>query len=307
MSRRGFSAVAGFLEASQWGSLEVNFESVGLEGLKGVSWRNVNAVFKTSGRTKSLAFLEGRWEIKKVEIIAEDWSLDHFTLRIKGIRFSTDTEHPLLTRLRMNHEDWFFDARLPQGLPVFLGDLSRRNWKVLVRDFLGNGALPFPVELFGRMSFMVDGEKNRLRVGLLRSGGGSVFFVDPDDLKYLTDQIDDEDPVYDDEIAVMASYPWRAFRVFEMMREVKTKSDAYLKNSTLSPGFIRHVLLSYRLTQAFGPEFAEKLMRSRAKGEPGARQVELKCDALTEKIGRQYALKGYSEEAMLKRLPEEAV
>ena len=107
----------------------------------------------------------------------------------------------------------------------------------------------------------------------------------------------------DAEVEVISKYPDRAQRVAEISLDATIRAkQLYKDDRTIPEDVYRHIFWSYWLTKEYGPEFAELVTDAHEIGDTHDTPGESLKDMLNNKLGRDYALRGYSEEEVIERI-----
>jgi len=106
-----------------------------------------------------------------------------------------------------------------------------------------------------------------------------------------------DEELTDAEIEVASRYPERVPMIAEISLAATLKSkELYNNDQSIPKDVYAHIFWSYWLTKEFGPEFAEELTDAHEVREIINSPAESAKDMKNNELGRNYALKGYSEE-----------
>jgi hypothetical protein len=131
-----------------------------------------------------------------------------------------------------------------------------------------------------------------------------VLILNIQSLKNLSTAM--EEVLTEPEIILFSRNPFKAPRLFRIRDDAeKTAEIAGKHDETVPEDAYRHVLWSYLLTKAFGPDFAREVTDAHECGLTDNTEAEHRMDYNNNRIGREYALSGYKREEILSRLRQD--
>jgi len=102
------------------------------------------------------------------------------------------------------------------------------------------------------------------------------------------------------EMKLFSKHPDKVDRIKEITDYVNYKTRIISRSdNTISLDAYKHVLWSFLLTKEYGPGFAREITDAHEKGDKTNTEAEHKMDYHNNKIGRDYALRGYKESEVL--------
>ena len=108
---------------------------------------------------------------------------------------------------------------------------------------------------------------------------------------------------FDFPIDIIIKNPTKAERIAEITSyAILTASSARKKDLAVPQDAYRHVLWSYLLTKEFGEQFAKKVTDAHEIGAHWNTEADHIMDYKNNEVGRRYAMMGYTEESILKRV-----
>ena len=112
-----------------------------------------------------------------------------------------------------------------------------------------------------------------------------------------------EEELTDSEVDLFARNPFRAPQLLRIRNDAQlTAKLEHARNQSVPEDSFRHVLWSYLLTRAYGPQFAQKATDAHELGAIDNTESERRKDKVNNAIGRQYALQHRSREDILSLL-----
>lgn len=194
------------------------------------------------------------------------------------------------------HIPWWPLNRLRQRLGQFFDEVDR---------ILKDGRTTVPIQLSGRVRFRLFGKQEECQVWVIKEGAEYRLVMNPNDFKRITEPYVEK--VSDLEIELLARNPLlvpKALRITDEARDVASK--AFEADKNVPKDAFRHVWWSYHLTKVFGPEFSKDLTDAHELGEATRDEVDYTeadhiMDYRNNRIGSDYALRGYSEDSLLER------
>jgi len=106
----------------------------------------------------------------------------------------------------------------------------------------------------------------------------------------------------DAEARLLSENPFRMPQLIRIMDEAKNESQRAANARTVPEDAYRHVLWSYLLTQAYGPDFAKQVTDAHEIGDSTNTEADHQMDYNNNAIGRQYALDNVKKHEILRRL-----
>lgn len=188
-------------------------------------------------------------------------------------------------------------------------DLVRSRIRRLFNEayaLLKEGKTSVSVQLSGRIRFRIFGKQEEGRVWTVREGKKYRLVMAPRDIQRIAGPYVEQ--VSDLVCRVLARYPLRipkALRITDDARAAAQK--AFQQDPRIPEDAFRHVLWSFHLTQAFGPQFAKELTDAHEAGEPVSGETDRTeadhiMDIRNNRVGIGYALAGYPETSILSRM-----
>lgn len=281
------------------GSVKATFKKVDLKLTGDVVWKGVALYINSGKNSGDLAMAQGTWRMQRVELTIKDLLKGTFFLKIDGLQFQPKTQTSYTKSLLMVNERCLIYATISPGIFFTKG----RKACLLLKDFLENGATDLPLNLSGRITFLMKGAEILVRFRFVEGDKKWALEVDPRDLRQVADLMGE--PVTNEEVKVMSKNPLKMIEVLRMKNQTrKTSKDVCGKMSYDVESHCRHVLFSYKLTKAFGQKFAKRLTDAREIGDEDDDDVERMMDDQDAKRGREYALERYPEKEMLEEVIE---
>ena len=160
-----------------------------------------------------------------------------------------------------------------------------------VVDLTREGRTELPVELDGKLTFILKGREVTTNLEIAQDGPWNELRIVVDDLKALAPMFDE--PFTDAEYELVASMPLRTPRLLRIRDDAaSTAKRAYEGDETIPEDAYRHVLWSFLLTKAFGPDVAMRVTDAHEQGDWDSTDADREMDLNNNSIGRRYAAEG---------------
>jgi hypothetical protein len=285
------------LKFKKMGSVRATFKKVDLKLTGDIVWKDVALYINSGKNSGDLAMAHGTWRMQRVELTIKDLLRGTFFLKIDGLQFQPETQSSYAKSLLLVNERCLIYATISPGIFFTKG----RKACFLLKDFLENGATDLPLNLSGRITFLMKGAEILFRFHLVERDKKWGLEVNPGDLRQVADLMGE--PVTNEEVKVMSKNPLKMTEVLRMKNQArKTAKDVCGKMSYDAESHCRHVLFSYKLTEAFGQKFAKRLTDAREIGDKDDDNLERMIDDQDAKQGREYALERRSEKELLEEV-----
>ncbi|TVR50861.1 MAG: hypothetical protein EA425_08565 [Puniceicoccaceae bacterium] len=192
-----------------------------------------------------------------------------------------------------------FSIALPrEDVPprVLLAQLGRQ-----LGAFITEGRTPLEIRLAGRGYFYFAGRLHLVGIATEQTPDGTALRLDSADVAELAGHY--ERPLTAAEIELLARNPLKA----PLLLRIKAEAEAFGIHShradpRIRADVYRHVYWSYLLTDAFGPEFAEKVTDAHEFGLTGNTPEKSRMDLHNNAVGRDYALRGVPRDEVVQRI-----
>lgn len=160
-----------------------------------------------------------------------------------------------------------------------------------------------PLQIQGRVFLNVDGQPLELHFRAVKEQGQTRIFLDREDIRRVGDLT--EEGLTAAEVEILASHPADAPRLIAIQRyATRVSTEAGRQGSGVPVDAYRHVLWSYLLTRAYGPEFAKTVTDAHEIGENKHHNTpqDHAMDYHNNRIGSDYAMKKLPESQLLEKV-----
>ena len=279
------------------------FGDVGLNGVSGVRWKNFVAVINAP---RYIALAPGEDIVLSIEEI--NLCLPRL---LKGIAIIT--AHDIALRVERGRSSKETLGEPQEGLhggefriefplekdgkgisATALAEISKR-----VLQFLQQGTTQIPFDFRAKSSFKIGESAVEADIVTKQEGGFYFLVMSTDDLRRITALLKED--LTEGEVQLISTHPFLAPALLKIRNYARTRSEgAYAKDATVPEDAYRHVLWSFLLTKEFGPEFAKQVTDAHEIGavKPNT-EADHQMDYNNNKIGRDYAKVGYTENLIL--------
>jgi len=172
-------------------------------------------------------------------------------------------------------------------------------------SLFSDGKTVIPATLSGILHFKMAQEAVRARVYTqIRSDGYYALQVNEEFFQTMAwyNRLD----MTEAEARLLSKNPMRMPRLINIMDKAKQESQRYAEVPTIPEDAYRHILWSYLLTKAYGPDFAKQVTDAHEIGDTTSTEAEHQMDYKNNAIGREYALANVKQHEVLTRLLDDA-
>lgn len=162
-----------------------------------------------------------------------------------------------------------------------------------IEKLLKDGRATQPIYFTGSTVFTVDGKAVKAGVAVGREGDEYVLTADRNDLKEVSSRLEIE--LTDAEIELLSKHVMRIPYLIKVREYVERIAKSEKENNPSVPiDAYRHVLWSYLVTKAYGPQFARGLTDAHETSAKSSSDVLDKwMDYTNNYVGMRYAMAGY--------------
>lgn len=167
-------------------------------------------------------------------------------------------------------------------------------------DIIRDGEGSSNIQLVANLEFNLNDKPVKARIQVVPRGDRYRLVMNNEDVRALIRNYAGE--VSDIEIAIMAEHPRRLPTLMLLKEYAELRAIEMNKQEAVPEDAYRHVLWSYKLTEAFGPEFAEEVTNAHEKGDIVDSTADHQMDYNNNALGREYAGSGVKEEELLAKV-----
>lgn len=172
-----------------------------------------------------------------------------------------------------------------------------------IAHLLNEGRCSLDLSLSGVATFSVQGKPFAIRFWTEVEDWQTIIVMNKTDVEVLSREFDLQKPLTMAEVELLSRNPLKSLRLIELKKYARVISAGeHEKDSTVPEDAYRHILWSYLLTREYGADFAQKVTDAHEEGRTGNTEEERSMDIRNNMIGRDYAIKGYSESSLLAKL-----
>ncbi len=288
---------------------DVAYERVGLAGLTGAVWKDIEATVNVSRTVTGYSRERFRVRLGSLSVKLLDFSLRNFELGVTGLEAGiADDLSSDFNWASERFKEAARNGRLRADLVSFPVSVDRADPKPDLKHIYGEltrlvreGETALPATIYAGVHTQLDGAPIGVRLKAVERGEDTALEVDRDDLSQQADHF--SRPLTDQEIEVVAANPLRAPRLLFLKKYAESTADlAGARDKTVPVDAYRHVLWSYLLTQEYGPEFAEQVTDAHEIGSTTNTEADHRMDYNNNAVGRRYAAEGVRESEILDRV-----
>lgn len=280
----------------------INFETMKRSGISKIYWSGIKGKLhikpdRVKGVENQFFFVniqgmqctikdmvQGRVDMEAWGIEVTPASADSGTIFQEGL---VDGYFRLSARL-----DLFEFTSLPSQMKTIVDELS---------PLLKDGETSIPVNFAGVSTFTFDGNPIRAKIFTTTSRQGNYRLeTNTEFLRTIAWQMGEE--LTDAETSLLAANPLKLKQLFSIMQTARDESEKYRNQKSVPEDAFRHVLWSYLLTKAYGPEFAEQVTDAHEIGDASNTEAQHAMDYNNNAIGREYALRNIRRQNILMQM-----
>jgi hypothetical protein len=279
------------------------FGDVGLRGFREVQWKDFVAVINAP---KYISLAPG----EEVVLSIGEMNLDIPRL-FKGVAAITAYE----IGVRVKHDSAStesLDAQvegIDQGqfiveYPIDFTDKEKliaalMEAPQMALQFLQEGKTKIPFGFRARSSFKIGGSVAGAQITTRKQGGYYFLVMSPDEMRKIVAKLNAD--LTEEEIRLVSLNPLLAPALFKITNHARSQAEAaHARDAAVPEDAYRHVLWSFLLTKAFGPEFAEQITNAHEIGSVQFNtEADHRMDYNNNKVGRDYVKAGYAEAQIL--------
>ncbi len=284
---------------------KMHFKDVRLHPIDTVTWRDFSAQgYRKEDDNASKQFFT--FHIDEIIIRLESFSENTLTLLMKGITVGPHSNAPLSPLMNSGHAPLLENGefRMKFHLNYFSPLHAREQIRRILQNvilFFQQGRSNMPLTFSGISTFNIAKEAVSTRLTTERIGREYMLVLNRETLIVISRILEEE--LTDSEVDLFARNPFRAPQLLRIRNDAQlTAKLEHARNPSVPEDSFRHVLWSYLLTRAYGPQFAEKTTDAHELGAIDNTEAERRKDKINNAIGRQYALEHRSREDILSLL-----
>jgi hypothetical protein len=284
---------------------KMHFKDVRLRPIDTVTWLDFSAQGyreKDDNTAKQFFTLH----IDQIILCLESFSENTLTLLMKGITVEPYSNEPPSPLMKVSHTPSLKNGefRMKFRLNYFSPSHAREQIRRIVQNvisFFQQGRSNMPLTFSGISTFNIAKEAVSTRLTTERIGREYILVLNRETLLVVSRILEEE--LTDPEVDLFARNPFRAPQLLRIRNDAQlTAKLEHARNPLVPEDSYRHVLWSYLLTRAYGPQFAEKATDAHELGATDNTEAERHKDKVNNAIGRQYALQNRSREDILSLL-----
>ena len=283
----------------------MHFKDVRLHPIDTVTWRDFSAQgYRKKDGSASKQFFT--FHIDEIILRLESFSENTLTLRMKGITVNPHSNEASSLLMKSRHAPRLENGefRMKFHVNYFSPSHAREQIRLIAQNvisFFQQGRSNMPLTFSGISTFNISKEVVSTRLTTELIGREYILVLNRETLIVVSRILEEE--LTDSEVDLFASNPFRAPQLLRIRNNAQLAAKLeHARNPSVPEDSFRHVLWSYLLTRAYGPQFAEKATDAHELGTIDNTEAERHKDKINNAIGRQYALKKYRREEILYRL-----
>lgn len=285
----------------------IHFEDSKINYFRNLEWQNITAEGKLSERFGFDANVVYQLFIRKAVVRFSAISKGVFSLSVDNLAVSPSGY--------MSQTGNINYANIPQlaqaskikvdelKLHFNLGSYSRRSIIEGIKrelsallDIINVGETTSDIRLRGRIEFNLDSTQVRSEFRVVKRGDIYRLVIDEDSVRKIARKFSSD--LTSSEIKLIAEYPRRVSKLLLIKEYAETRAKELRVKESVPEDAYKHLLWSYKLTKAFGEEFAKLVTDAHEKGDYSDSTSEHEMDYNNNALGREYALKGVEEKEL---------
>lgn len=284
---------------------KMHFKDVRLHPIDTVTWRDFSAQgYRKKDNNASKQFFT--FHIDEIILCLESFSENTLTLLMKGITVEPHSNEPPSPLMKVSHTPSLENGefRMKFRMDYFSPSHAREQIRLIFQNmisFFQQGRSNMPLTFSGISTFNIAKEAVSTRLTTELIGREYILVLNRETLIVVSRILEEE--LTDSEVDLFARNPFRAPQLLRIRNDAQLAAKLeHARNPSVPEDSFRHILWSYLLTRAYGPQFAEKATDAHELGANDNTETERRKDKINNAIGRQYALQNQSREDILSLL-----
>ncbi|OGW87330.1 MAG: hypothetical protein A3C35_08600 [Omnitrophica bacterium RIFCSPHIGHO2_02_FULL_46_11] len=289
---------------------DAKFSQVKWNPWRTIVWRNFKGDIKTTQEDSLSAKREFVLSVDEAALQLKSLGDRKFVLTARGLSAVFRRPASNVPGISEDEEDRIDTGHLkiPFQLDFLNPKAGASGLRILMQDLAGlitHGKTGVAVQFSAVSNVMAKGKTFKVRLGIRQEGDQYYLIMDREDIRVIAEELTKgtQERVSEAELDLVSQHPLLAQELLMIQDYAQNMAEqAHRLNPDISEDPYRHVLWSYLLTKAYGPDFAERVTDAHEVGDSKEGEADHKMDYNNNAVGRRYALAGYSEPSLLDRV-----